>query len=287
MYVSDEYGWSNATQVNIKGPTGTPGTDGQTPYIGPDGTWWIGIQSTGVRAEGRDGANGTPGTAILIQGKLSSASLLPDAATAPRNYGYLIEVDGTVRLYFIAGMEGEENWQYIEYSGNGTIVTTDGTTLETWDTNTKRNRITTGYRVYETDGNGNDSTGTWAQGSADGNTYVKRLPSGNIVTALVPGDNNNATSKKYVDDLAATKLNKISIPTRVYTTNTNGESSSVEYSSAVKTYTMMYRYTDGRCKVGEPVTADDCATKNYVDTALASAGGGDYEIGVVTVSAHG
>ena len=155
MYVSAEYGWSNASQVNIKGPTGTPGTDGQTPYIGPDGTWWIGIQSTGVRAEGRDGANGIPGTAILIQGKLSSASLLPDAATAPRNYGYLITVDGTVRLYFIAGMEGEENWQYIEYSGNGTIVTTNGTALDTWDTNTKVDKTAQIRRIYGTDENGN------------------------------------------------------------------------------------------------------------------------------------
>jgi hypothetical protein len=48
-----------------------------------------------------------PGTAILIQGKLSSVDLLPNPATAPRNYGYLITVNGVIRLYYIAGIEGE------------------------------------------------------------------------------------------------------------------------------------------------------------------------------------
>lgn len=163
--------------------------------------------------------------------------------------------------------------EYVDSKVNessGTIVTTDGTALDTWDTNTKRNRITTGYRVYETDGNGNDSIGTWAQSSADGNTYVKRRPNGNIVTALVPVNNEDTTSKKYVDDLAATKVNKTNVKTQLYGTHTDGSPNTIEYSSAVKQYTVMYRYTNGRCKVGEPVTADDCATKNYVDNAVAN-----------------
>jgi hypothetical protein len=62
-----------------------------------------------------------------------------------------------------------------------------------------------------------------------------------------------------------TKLDKTNIPVRIYATNNNGESSTIEYTSAVKQYTMMYRYTNGRCKVGTPVTDDDCATKKYVD----------------------
>lgn len=285
MYVSPEYGWSNATQVNIKGQPGTPGADGQTPYIGPNGTWWIGNQNTGVRAEGRDGDVGTPGTAILIQGKLSSATLLPPAATAPRNYGYLIEVDGVVRLYFIAGMEGEENWQYIEYSGNGTIVTTDGTALDTWDTNTKVNRRNYAYVIYATGENGEQTAFSWTTGKQY-NGCIPRCDNSGHQHIVEPASDDHPTTKKYVDDLAATKLNKINTPARVYTTNTNGESSSVEYSSAVKKYTMMYRYTDGRCKVGEPVTADDCATKKYVDTAVAAVGGGDYITKIVTIQSE-
>lgn len=295
MYVSEEYGWSNASQVNIKGPSGSPGRNGQTPYIGPDGMWWISNQSTGVRAEGRDGANGVPGTAILIQGKLSSVDLLPDAATAPRNYGYLITVNNVVRLYYIAGIEGEESWQYIEYSGNGTILTTDGVSLSTWDTNTKVDKTVQNRRIYGTDDNGNQTVyySSKSPGGGDNSIPIRTIY-GNIRVPLQPGQgipstsetNECATSKKYVDDLAATKLDKTNRKTCVYATDNNGESSTISYSSGAQTYTMMYRYTDGRCKVGTPVTDDDCATKKYVDDAVASAGGGDYITKVVTIQSE-
>ena len=108
--------------------------------------------------KGKDGANGVPGTAILIQGKLSSPDLLPNASTAPRNYGYLISINNVVYLYFIAGIEGEETWERIEYSGNGTIVTTDGIAQSTWDTNTKVSKVTTASNLYATDENGNQTS---------------------------------------------------------------------------------------------------------------------------------
>jgi hypothetical protein len=37
-----------------------------------------------------------------------------------------------------------------------------------------------------------------------------------------PTDNTDATTKKYVDDLAATKLDKTNLPLRLYNTNNNG-----------------------------------------------------------------
>lgn len=292
MYVSVENGWSNASQVNIKGQTGTPGTDGQTPYIGSDGTWWIGIQSTGVRAEGRDGANGTPGTAILIQGKLSSASLLPDAATAPRNYGYLISVDGTVRLYFIAGMEGEENWQYIEYSGNGTIVTTDGVAQSTWDTNTKLDKTTGANKIYATDANGLQTALNYGY-SANANYVPLRIAGGNIGVPETPGSDNSAASKKYVDDLAATKLTKPNNENMArgtfyaYTTNDRGETITPYKTDPTPTsWTIPIREQGGALGVGTPTADIHAATKKYVDDAIASACG-DYEIGVVVKSATG
>ena len=43
------------------GPTGAPGADGETPFIGGNGNWWIGDIDTGVCALGIDGKNGADG----------------------------------------------------------------------------------------------------------------------------------------------------------------------------------------------------------------------------------
>jgi hypothetical protein len=47
--------------VNIKGPAGDPGKDGQTPYVNMSGNWAIGDLDTGIKAEGKDGADGKDG----------------------------------------------------------------------------------------------------------------------------------------------------------------------------------------------------------------------------------
>lgn len=36
------------------GTNGKDGVDGQTPYIGKNGNWWIGNEDTGVKAESTD-----------------------------------------------------------------------------------------------------------------------------------------------------------------------------------------------------------------------------------------
>lgn len=46
--------WLNS----IKGEDGKPG---ETPYIGPNGNWWIGTVDTGVPAAGQEGPKGEPG----------------------------------------------------------------------------------------------------------------------------------------------------------------------------------------------------------------------------------
>ena len=281
MYVSQDYGWSNATQVNIKGPSGSPGRNGQTPYIGPDGNWWVGIQSTGVRAQGRDGANGTPGTAILIQGKLSSIDLLPDASTAPRNYGYLINVGGVQRLYFIAGMEGEQNWQYIDYSGNGTIVTTNGVAQPQWDTNTKVDKTSGSYKIYGTDENGNQATFGWGFGASI-NQFVRRTVGGNIIVPTTTTSDEYATSKKYVDDGLAGKVNKINVANKVYGTDSTGETVAYGIDSIAKPNVVALRSSYGSLRVATPTDNADAATKKYVDDAVAAIGS-DYVTKVVTI----
>ncbi len=52
-----EQDWLNS----MKGADGEDGKDGQTPYIGANGNWWIGETDTTVKASGANGANGTNG----------------------------------------------------------------------------------------------------------------------------------------------------------------------------------------------------------------------------------
>jgi len=43
------------------GLNGADGKDGNTPFIGENGNWWIGTNDTGVKAEGKDGSAGEKG----------------------------------------------------------------------------------------------------------------------------------------------------------------------------------------------------------------------------------
>ena len=44
-----------------EGLNGQDGKDGDTPFIGPNGNWWIGTTDTGVKAAGQDGRDGQNG----------------------------------------------------------------------------------------------------------------------------------------------------------------------------------------------------------------------------------
>ena len=44
-----------------EGLNGQDGKDGDTPFIGPNGNWWIGTTDTGVKAAGQDGKDGKDG----------------------------------------------------------------------------------------------------------------------------------------------------------------------------------------------------------------------------------
>ena len=44
-----------------KGDTGAAGKDGNTPFIGENGSWWIGDTDTGIKAAGEKGEKGAAG----------------------------------------------------------------------------------------------------------------------------------------------------------------------------------------------------------------------------------
>lgn len=51
---------------DIKNIELTPGEDGITPHIGENGNWFIGDTDTGVRAEGKDGQDGSGGSSLNV-----------------------------------------------------------------------------------------------------------------------------------------------------------------------------------------------------------------------------
>ena len=60
-YVGDEV-WLNLYDLStLKGRDGEAGQDGNTPFIGENGNWWIGDTDTGVKATGEKGEKGDTG----------------------------------------------------------------------------------------------------------------------------------------------------------------------------------------------------------------------------------
>lgn len=56
-FVSDAQG----EVATLRGPQGQPGKDGNTPYVGQNGNWWVGTVDTGIRAHGDKGEKGDKG----------------------------------------------------------------------------------------------------------------------------------------------------------------------------------------------------------------------------------
>lgn len=80
--------WIGLTDTGVKaagtnGTNGTNGTDGLTPFIGENGNWWIGTIDTEVKAEGKDGANGTPATVTVG----TTTTLPPNSSATVVNIG--------------------------------------------------------------------------------------------------------------------------------------------------------------------------------------------------------
>lgn len=270
VYRYDGQEWRRVT--NVRGPQGLRGLAGPP---GPQGN---------PGEQGPPGPVGHPASAIRILGSLVSVDYLPDPSSLSQADGvpaYLIVVGTETRLYYIQGAVGEESWGYIPFTGQGTIVTTDGIALSTWDTNTKVDKTNSTYKIYGTDENGTQTTFAWGF-SASSNQFVRRTAGGNIIVPEATTADNYATSKKYVDDLAATKVTITDSKNQLYGTDAKGAQNRNTYSSGAVAYTIMYRYTDGRVQVGTPVLDVDAATKKYVDDAVASVGGGDYETAIIT-----
>ena len=108
---------------------------------------------------------------------------------------------------------------------------------------------------------------------ANGNTIPLRDANGNIQVPLVPGDNNRATSKKYVDDQDNLKVDKSSVGDVVYGTDELGNQTTIPVDSEIVGEGSIVRRvnSNGAVVVGTPSALNHATPKSYVDSAISSA----------------
>ena len=100
---SNETDWRDLVALTeLRGAAGEAGKDGNTPFIGENGNWWIGEIDTGVKAAGIDGTDG-------VDGEKGDKGDKGDAGQNGGSSGYLYGTgyvpsthlsDGAVPLYY-------------------------------------------------------------------------------------------------------------------------------------------------------------------------------------------
>lgn len=100
----------------------------------------------------------------------------------------------------------------------------------TTDLGNKVDKTSTAYQIYGTAGANTQTTLTYKTDNT-ASTIVQRDSSSQINVALTPTANTNATSKKYVDDRDALKVDKVSGSKRVYGTDSQGNQTTYDYDS--------------------------------------------------------
>lgn len=182
---------------NILGPQGPQGEQGP---VGPAG------ESGPI---GPAGPSGPAGPIVDVMGTITSIDQLPDPTTVARQSAYLLQSGDTYNVYIIIGEEGNESWFNAGLFAAGTIVTVDGSPVQSFDANTKLNKLTGRNQIYINNNDGNPSYLSWST-SPTGGTIPMRISSGDLAVPLTPGENNFAASKAYVDK-------RIPFPTEVIT----------------------------------------------------------------------
>ena len=127
-----------------------------------------------------------------------------------------------------------------------------------------------GIKAYTVEGT--TQGGTLVTNSPTGDTIPYRDYEGNIGVGVEPVNAQDATSKNYVDNVADTKVTKITNATGniCYGADQNGERS-FRLTSASTGNTVALRSGSGTVQVEDPTNTKDAANKGYVDAAIAGA----------------
>lgn len=129
------------------------------------------------------------------------------------------------------------------------------------------------FKVYGTGTTGGQITITWSQ-SNQANSIARRKADGNIAVAETPVNNEDATSKKYVQD---NFVGKTASAKQLYGTDVNGEQTTYTITTAIMTGQVPQRDENGDVLVPTTPTSNSAAvSKSYVDTNFLKEGYSGY-----------
>ena len=255
-----------------RGPQGIQGLQGERGYTGPMGP----KGATGERGPqgepGKDGLNGTPGDAVRIIGILTSTSMLPDVTEVARDSAYIVE-DGTGQwLYFITG-DDMLLWDRVPFE-NGTTVMVEDIPVQTFNADTKVDKVSYGNQVYGTDEYGNAFT--YTVGGEEGNLVTYQADA-TIYVNTNPDSDLSAANVQYVDAEIDNLHTKV-VPRRGYATTydtvfgqgleANGSMKVYPISSATLAGALILRDENGRAEIQAPTSNLEVANKVYVDSLV-------------------
>lgn len=134
----------------------------------------------------------------------------------------------------------------------------------------KVDKIEYSSQLYATDSTGLPASISYNEYDAQAGTIPVRNSGGNIAVGEIPYADNDATSKKYVDNSIGNKLDKVTTSSRVYVTDSSGNQTTKEYvtntpkASAVPIYNAY-----GNLQGYTAKNPYDLTNKTYVDSLFA------------------
>ena len=257
-----------------QGPQGIQGLQGEQGMTGPQGPRGLQGQTGPQGPAGKDGVNGTPGDAVRIIGILTSASMLPDPNSIERDSAYVIQETNGQWLYFITGTGEVDNpliWNRVAFE-NGTTVLEGGAPVQTFDADTKVDKVSEQYRVYGTDMNGQPTTYDVSGGAGSIVSYSSDFS----IPVAVPEDTTEnsfyAANCKYVNEQIDTKIaDKVSGTSKtyqVYATDTFGNDTVIPYTATDIADTFVIRDADGRFAASDPVNPTEVVNLQTADRLI-------------------
>lgn len=265
IYQARTNGWQLI--ANIKGPQGIQGNVGPQGKAGPIGP------------QGPKGDKGDVGLMLQLAGTLDSVSQLPDPTTVPRNTAYIITINGTK---FVYGIQGTDTLEWVSVGPAGV----QGPKGDKGDDGIGINDLVAIQMQYGEESITYDTTNGITVSAKGKVTYNSDIPGQSVQcdtemnVPIVPGDgismDADATNSKV-----NIKVDEAKVPYYPSGLSDNhvlirygGRWTGLRYNNGVVSNTIVSRTDKGTVRAAEPTDNDDCATKSYVDTAIAGAGGG-------------
>lgn len=257
-------------EFNIKGPQGPQGARGPQGIRGEQGP------------QGLQGPRGDVGGFIKIIGNLTSIDLLPQpSALGDLTAAYIV---GTERnLYIQVGPTSESAiWTNVGPLNVATLVTVGGEYQNIWDADTKVDEwegVPGGYVTYRgrlVFPDGHTETRLVRAYTTPLENAIAVWNSNRQLSTKNPTGDEHCANKKYVDDLASTKLDKITDVSQAgnfggaYILKTDGTQGMMKITNTVGSGTLPIRGAGGVIVAGAPTDATHVATKGYVDDLAAT-----------------